>query len=55
MRIMKTRISQDEAMSKAFEIPEELYPTPETTPLLAGTIRQPNDERNKDYAARFPP
>jgi hypothetical protein len=48
----------DEAMRKAFENPEEFYPTPEATPLaalLAGAIRQPNDERNENYAARFQP
>ena len=48
----------DEAMRKAFENPEEFYPTPEATPpaaLLAGAIRQPNDETNENYATGFQP
>ena len=47
----------DEAMRKAFENPEEFYPTPEATPaaLLAGAIRQPNNETNENYATGFQP
>ena len=50
----------EESMRMAFENPEEFYPTPEATPpaalvLLAGAIRQPNDETNKNYTTGFQP